>query len=138
MGKKEIIKIVVASSLGTLLVAGIVFGGGYFLYSKYISSLLTKYKIEQKSKTIINEIGKVVMLPEDETPQVATILDAEQLKKNDSFFASAKNGDATIFYEKSGIIILFNLETHKLMNMGVMATNSASSGTPTNNLKFNN
>ena len=139
MDKKETVRLVVISSLVTFFVVIILFGGGYLLYTKYISGFISRYQVDRQSKAILTEVGKVVFLPEEEKPEVATILNAEQLKINDSFFASAKNGDATLFYDKSGMIILFSMESHKLLNMGIIATSSASASetAPASSFKFN-
>lgn len=132
MERNEVKRIVIMSSLGTLLAIIVIGVGGYFIYTNYLAGWVEQYKIAQQSKSIVEEVGKAVLLPQDETPQVSKILDAAQLKKGDAFFASAENGDAALLYEKSGLIILFDLEKHKVLNMGMIATSSddATAATP--------
>lgn len=138
MEQKEVIRIALVSSLGTFLLVAVIGGGGYFAYTKVVAGWIEQYQAAQETKTIIRDVGEVVLLPEDDTPQIATISNAEQLKKGDTFFASAKNGDATLFYKTSGIVILFDLEAHKLLNMGVIATSSesASETAPASSFNF--
>lgn len=126
MEQKDIIRIALISSIGTFLGIVVIGGGGYFLYTKVVVGWIQQYQAAQETKTIIKDVGEVVLLPYDDTPQVATIANAEQLKQGDQFFASAKNGDVALFYKTSGTIVLFDLKNHKLLNMGTIATSSAS------------
>lgn len=47
---------------------------------------------------IIDEVSKLIALPEGETPTVATVSDAENLKARQPFFAAAVNGDKVLLY----------------------------------------
>lgn len=138
MDRKDIKLMLVTASATTilLLVLGV---GGYFAYTKIFSSWIIKHNIKKESTDILKEVGKVVLLPEDEEPQVAKILDANQLKESDLFFASAQNGDAALFYKHNGLIVLYSMQNHKLLNMGALATSSSASqgSAPASSFNFN-
>lgn len=140
MEKKQIRKLIILTSVGTLFGSAILFLGGYFVYTKYLSGFLYSYNLSQQSKSIVKTVGNVVFLPEGEDPQVATVLQADELKKDNLFFAKAKNGDAMLLYKNAGIIILFDMQRKKLLNMGSIATSSqsATETTSSKNFNFNN
>jgi len=124
MDTKKIGKIILISSVSTLFSALIIVGGGFFVYTSYLKGWVADYKTERQSNAVIKEAGKVIRLSEGEKPQVSMVLDAQSLKQNDSFFESAQNGNTVLIYEQSGIVILFDLTRHKVLNMGMVATSS--------------
>lgn len=72
---------------------------------------------EQEAKTLVEEIGKMMVLPSNETPQVATVSDVEKLK-GQSFFARAKNGDKVLIYTKSQKAVLYDPVAKKVVEVG--------------------
>ena len=125
MDKRVAIRLMLISAAGTALILLVLGVGGYFVYTKLLSSWINEQKVQREAKSITDEVGKVVVLPTDETPQVAKILNVEQLQQQDQFFSAAHNGDIALFYRQSGVIILYSAATHKLLNMGSIATSSA-------------
>jgi uncharacterized protein HemX len=63
-----------------------------------------------------NEVGKLIQLPTDEVPTVATVIDAAKVKSQ-AFFASAQNGDKLLLYSKSGKAILYRPSTKKIIEV---------------------
>jgi uncharacterized protein HemX len=63
-----------------------------------------------------NEVGKLIQLPADEVPTVATVIDAAKVKSQ-AFFASAQNGDKLLLYSKSGKAILYRPSTKKIIEV---------------------
>ena len=68
--------------------------------------------VEKKSNSqsgdpseLIAEVGKLVILPTDEEPTIATVTDLTELQKQE-FFRQAKIGDKVIIYVKAGKAIL--------------------------------
>ena len=122
-------RIVIVTSLTTVIIVAVVAAGGYFLYQHYLASRIATYELEKQSKTVLAQVGEVVQLPTDETPQVATVLDASELQDSDPFFEKAQNGDALLMYKKRGLIVLFDLNAHKVLNMGLIATGTDATNT---------
>ncbi len=91
----------------------------------------------QEAKKYIDEVGKLMVLPSDETPTVATVNDKDKLK-NQPFFANAENGDKVLIYTSAKKAILFRPSIDKIIevapiNIGSTATASATqaSASPT-------
>lgn len=52
-----------------------------------------KTKSQETADQIVREIRKLMDIPEDINPTVATIVDVEILRKKNPFYANASNGD---------------------------------------------
>lgn len=100
---------IVMTILAVLLIAA---GGAgtYYYYTKYQAAqsslenpeLLAKTEV----KTLTDKLGKLIKLPSDEDPNVATVLDQEKLK-DQPFFVNAKNGDKIVIYSQKKVAILY-------------------------------
>lgn len=74
----------------------------------------------QKELTaIVDSVGKIMVLPKDETPQVAIIQDVEALKKTQDFFNEAQNGDKILVYAKARKAIIYREETNQIVNVAL-------------------
>lgn len=101
---------------GLLLVALIA-----FLVYGYIS---TKNQLEQakngggtgqtETQQLVNQVGKLVQLPQGETPTIATVNNSTKLK-NQAFFKDAQNGDKVLIYSKSGKAVLYRPSTNRVI-----------------------
>lgn len=58
-------------------------------------------------QTIINKVSRLIVLPEGETPTIATVADPSKLK-GQAFFANAKVGDKVLIYPNSKKAILYD------------------------------
>ena len=56
---------------------------------------------------IVAEAGKLIVLPKNEEPTIATISDVEKLR-GQAFFANAQNGDKVLIYTKAQKAILYD------------------------------
>ncbi|MES2623183.1 MAG: hypothetical protein V4576_02115 [Patescibacteria group bacterium] len=75
---------------------------------------------EQAQKELtatVKKVDKLMVLPSDETPQVAIIQDVEALKKSQEFFADAQNGDKILVYTKARKAIIYRDSTNKIVNV---------------------
>lgn len=55
---------------------------------------------KKEIKDLVEKIGKLVILPADEEPVLATVTDKEKLK-DQPLFAKAENGDKILIYAKA-------------------------------------
>lgn len=62
------------------------------------------------------EVGKVIELPSDEVPTVATVVDVNKVKEQ-PFFANAQNGDKVLLYAKSSKAVLYRPLTSKVIEV---------------------
>lgn len=106
-----------------LLLGSLGFGGLY--YKKY-SDVNKKYQDvlanspTEVTKRLIDKVGKLLELPKDETPSVATVEDKDKLK-DQPFFASAEKGDRLLIYQGAKKAIIYRESTDKVINVGPIA-----------------
>ena len=98
-----------------------------FLFSKYQKSQQKLKNLESSPQDevtrIIKEIGKLIQLPEDETPTIATVTDREKLASQ-PFFANAKNGDKVIIYSNARKAILYDPAAKKIIDVAPLNINT--------------
>ena len=84
-----------------------------------------------EAQQLQDKVGKLVQLPEGQTPTIATVNNASKLK-NQAFFANAQNGDKVLIYSKSGQAVLYRPSTNRVIEFSnVNLTNSSSSSSTT-------
>lgn len=101
-----IVLVLLAGTTGTL--AFKVISGGEADQSAQVSAAETK--------ALVEEIGKIMVLPSDEEPTVATVSDLEPLK-DQPFFANAKIGDKVLIYTNARKAILYNPKMRKIVEV---------------------
>lgn len=99
---------------------------GYFAY-KYIN-ITSNPSVAQANQsrevdTIKGEVGKLILLPSDETPTLATVSDITKLK-DQPFFKDAKNGDKILIFPQAKKAIIYREDINKLVNVGPIAITS--------------
>ena len=63
---------------------------------------------------LVEKVGKLIVLPEGETPTVATVTDLAALK-DQPFFAQAELGDKVLIYSNSKKAILYSVSLNKII-----------------------
>src|SRR3990167_2486795 len=108
-GKKLAKLLLLVLILSTIGVAG-------FFYLKY-QDALNKPSADIAAEKLVEEIGKVVELPADEIPLIATVEDRTELYDK-PFFAKAQNGDKVLVYNNAKKAYLYRPSTKKIINIG--------------------
>jgi hypothetical protein len=72
--------------------------------------------IEENNRQLLEKIGRLTPLPENETPTIATVSDLAPLQ-NQVFFKNAKLGDKVIIYSISKRAILYDPAGDKLVEV---------------------
>lgn len=96
---------------------------------KKLSNPTEAAKVETDS--LVKKVNEIVELPKDETPTVATVVDAGKLKSQ-AFFANAANNDKVLMYTKAKKAYLYRPSTDKLIEVApINIDQPTTSTTPT-------
>jgi hypothetical protein len=83
--------------------------------SEKTSETISKGKPEATvSQQLIDKVGLLVDLPQNEAPTIATVNNASKLK-NQEFFARAADGDKVMIFNKSGLAVLYRPSTNRVI-----------------------
>lgn len=117
---------IIVITVVTLVLVGAIATSIYFYRKANVSPQ------EDASKDLTNTIkavGKLLVLPTDETPTMATVSDPEKLK-DQPFFAKAQKGDKVLIYSDSQKAILYNPKENKIVEVAPI---NANLGAPSGN-----
>lgn len=103
--------------------------GGYFAYSKYQTLKDPVKAAKEEVRDVVNKVGKLMELPKDEEPTVATVSDVNKLK-DQAFFKLAKNGDKVLIYTKTKKAILYRPSTNKIIDVAPVNIGEAAETKP--------
>lgn len=106
-----------------LLFLALAGGGGYLYYlkDKEVQELRASggYTLGEYTD-IITQVKKLIIIPDDETPQVAVIDDPAKLQATDAkFYANAQKGQYLIILPKSQKAIIYDKATNKIINFSL-------------------
>lgn len=99
----------------------------FYFYKKSLDLERNPQKVTQNEiKKLVAQVSRLMILPENETPTLATVADPAKLK-DQIFFAKATKGDKVLIYTNAKKAILYNPETNKIVevapiNIGPLAT----------------
>lgn len=62
---------------------------------------------QEEIKTLVEKVGKLIILPPGETPTVATVIDPDKLR-DQAFFANAQKGFRVLIYTTARKAILYD------------------------------
>lgn len=89
---------------------------GYFYYQLHIAKQNPEVATQEETTELINKVSKLIVLPEGETPTVATVSDPEALK-DQIFFAQAQKGDKVLIYAEAKKAILYSVTLDKILEV---------------------
>ncbi|MBI4050863.1 MAG: hypothetical protein HY396_02720 [Candidatus Doudnabacteria bacterium] len=109
-----------------LVITAIAAGSAAFYFYLQLSKLRSAQSVNSQTEvqTLVEEVGKLIVLPQDEQPTVATVADPERLK-GQPFFTNAKKGDKVLIYTNARKAILYDPVAKKIvelapLNIGTM------------------
>ncbi|MFM2357922.1 MAG: hypothetical protein RJA61_659 [Candidatus Parcubacteria bacterium] len=102
------------------ILIGLIFlvaGFAYYYYSE-----AQKFKNNPQAQTqeevdsLVAEVSRIILLPQDEDPTIATVSDPERLK-DQPFFAKAKAGDKVLLYANAKKAYLYDPINKKILEV---------------------
>lgn len=99
-----------------LLAVIVIVGTGAYFATRTSTTIDTRSDASQDVANLVALVGKLIELPTDEEPVIATVSDPQQLK-NQAFFAKAQKGDKVLIYNKSRKAILYNPTTNRIIDV---------------------
>jgi len=93
---------------------------GYFFYKYQKLSqnpVIEQISDQEEEQKLVNNISKLMLLPKEETPTVATVSDIDKLK-DQIFFKNATNGNKVLIYPNSKLAIIYDPQANLIVNVG--------------------
>lgn len=96
-----------------------------YFYSQVHSLKQNPQAVAQKEvASLVSKVSKLVVLPEGETPTIATVSDPSALK-DQPFFAQAQKGDKVLIYAQSKKAILYSVTLNKILDVAPLNIGSS-------------
>ncbi|MBX4195358.1 hypothetical protein KW796_00095 [Candidatus Parcubacteria bacterium] len=100
--------------LGAIAACTLIVYGGSMIFDRY------KMITDNSPASIVAQVGRVVDLPKDEMPTIATITTMENLR-DQPFFKDAMVGDKVIVFNNSRKAILYRPGTKKVIGVATLS-----------------
>ena len=109
-----------------LILAAGIYGGTYLVKQKptWFGLPQGTAQAQAEANALVAKVSKLMVLPADETPTIATVTDIEAVK-DQPFFANAQNDDKVLIYQKAGKAILYRESENKIIEVGAVNFNQA-------------
>lgn len=93
----------------------VILGAGFVYYFQKANTDPNKVAQEELAE-VVERVGKLIVLPDGETPTLATVSDPSKLK-DQTFFARAKAGDKVLIFTNSKKAILYDPVANKIVEV---------------------
>ena len=102
---------------------------GYFYKQVRDLKKDTNIIAQQEVADLVVKVGKLVVLPAEEKPTIATVSDPEALK-DQLFFANAVKGDKVLIYAQAKKAILYSVSMNKIIEVAPLNIGDGKAVTP--------
>lgn len=75
---------------------------------------------QQEAEELVARVSRLIVLPSDEIPTIATVADPEKLA-GQAFFQNAKLGSKVLIYTKARKAVLYDPESDRLLEVAPMS-----------------
>lgn len=111
------------------IIFGILFAGSlgtsFYFYRQYTALYRTlPQAAQEEAKKLVVEVGRLIILPTNEQPTIATVTDPVGLR-DQPFFANAKKGDKVLIYTNAKKAILYNPTEGKIVEVAPISIGQA-------------
>jgi len=98
------------------------YGSAFYYFKQYKKLTIDPNALAKKETSqLISTVSKLILLPMDESPAVATVQDKEKLS-GEPFFANALNGDKVLIYYTAKKAFLYRPSTNKIIEAAPLST----------------
>jgi len=121
-GMKTIFTVLISLLLGAAVIFGLAKQKPEFLGLPKDAA-----QVQAEVDVLVAEVDRLIALPTDEKPTVATITDVDKLK-DQNFFKNAVNGDKVLIYTNARKAILYRPSENRIIEVGAVNISQASPG----------
>jgi hypothetical protein len=110
---------------GVILLVLLAGAPSLYFYNKYQQEVnkSAPQAAEEELRATKAKVGKLIALPKNEEPVLATVSDTQQLK-DQPFFANSQNGDKVLIYPKARKAYLYRPSLNKLIEVATVNLDS--------------
>lgn len=124
MNKQKIIDMAVI----LVAVVAVVFAA-YFYYKWSLIKQNPQAVAQAEVNDLVAKISRLIVLPTDEVPTIATVSDPTALK-DQAFFASAVKGDKVLIYAQAKKAFLYSVTLNKIIDVAPLNIGTQKAVTP--------
>ena len=88
----------------------------FYLYKVGFIGQSKEEALLKETNNLVSKVSKLMILPENETPTIATITDPDRLI-DQKFFANSKKGDKVLVFPVSQKAILYRPDINKIVEV---------------------
>lgn len=103
---------------------------GYFYWEVMQLKKNPQQASQKEVQELVAKVSQLIVLPEGETPTVATVSDPEKLK-DQAFFTKAQKGDKVLIYTNAKKAILYSPTANKIVEVAPINIGSSTPATTT-------
>lgn len=82
-----------------------------------------------ENKQLVDKVGKLIILPANEEPDIATVIDLNKLK-DQPFFAKAQVGDKVLIYSQAKKAVLYRPSTNEVIELAPLLDGTNTPASP--------
>ncbi len=124
ISKQNLIRIVIP----IIAIVAVVLAGYFYLQVRVLKK--DPQAVAQREVTdLVMKVSKLLVLPAEEIPTVATVSDPEALK-DQVFFVNAKKGDKVLIYAQAKKAILYSVALDKIIEVAPLNIDTQNAITP--------
>jgi hypothetical protein len=123
LNKRMILTVLIALSLFIVIASGYMF----YDYQRNQNKIANpQQEVKKTTDELVQKVGRLIELPQKETPTIATVSDISKLKSQ-PFFANAENGDKVLIYTQTKKAILYRPSKNILINVAPLNISESAS-----------
>ncbi|MDP3779302.1 MAG: LytR C-terminal domain-containing protein [bacterium] len=103
--------------IAAILIITLLAATGYWIYGKYFH-LSDGERAKRELAAVVVSVSNLMILPEGDQPMLATVVDAEVLKKEQPFFTRAINGDQLLLFPRNLQAVLYRPKSNIIVSVG--------------------